>query len=635
MSAAATTVRCLRVHAPAADSADARRTRRAVQQWLAHLTPAHYGLPAQAIVVVRQVKTPLPALVPGSPWPDPLAALLRGAARPALQPAVGAAVAAVWFSDEAELLACLARDTLAARDAWWWPLLPGCRAEPAGAAARWCQAPTQLPRALRQMATAQATAWLQAIGAGARRDLLQALGTAYPLCDAVPAWVAAGDQGPRDLPSAARPDADTTAASAPVPPASAALRLRRLLCALADDALAAATAEPLAAWGLAAGSVPGARGDAAPRAASDTGPSVAAAHGTAAAVRRTKGGTPRPSATAARGNTPGGHDGQEAHDVGRPFGPSAAMNGAPAAHGFERPATHGADCHGWPKVADGHGRPTVAAGWRRDRAVPARLRPADAAAPLAAIEPELALDTRFGGLFFVLNAALALGLYGDFTQPRSAGLAHSPWQLLWALGRRWGGRGFSADPLSRLLRLRAAERDWPRCAAAWTLPALALRALADDARPWHAVVAHGALQLWHPGGFVLARWPMAGDPAATAAQALQALGAAGHALHWHGHWQAPSPHGSGSAGPAPPRPDLLADLAPCLARRLGLALGLPRPQAAVKLTLRLHARVSARPGRFELHFELASLPLALRLAGLDRDPGWVPAAGCDFRLHFH
>jgi hypothetical protein len=38
--------------------------------------------------------------------------------------------------------------------------------------------------------------------------------------------------------------------------------------------------------------------------------------------------------------------------------------------------------------------------------------------------------------------------------------------------------------------------------------------------------------------------------------------------------------------------------------------------------------------RVDLHVALAALPIALRLAGLDRDPGWLPSEGRDLRFHF-
>jgi hypothetical protein len=35
-----------------------------------------------------------------------------------------------------------------------------------------------------------------------------------------------------------------------------------------------------------------------------------------------------------------------------------------------------------------------------------------------------------------------------------------------------------------------------------------------------------------------------------------------------------------------------------------------------------------------VQFPLAGHPLPLRIAGLDRDPGWLPAAGLAIRFHF-
>jgi len=40
------------------------------------------------------------------------------------------------------------------------------------------------------------------------------------------------------------------------------------------------------------------------------------------------------------------------------------------------------------------------------------------------------------------------------------------------------------------------------------------------------------------------------------------------------------------------------------------------------------------PSRLDLHFSLAGHPLEIRLAGLDRDPGWVPAAGRTIAFHY-
>ena len=50
--------------------------------------------------------------------------------------------------------------------------------------------------------------------------------------------------------------------------------------------------------------------------------------------------------------------------------------------------------------------------------------------------------------------------------------------------------------------------------------------------------------------------------------------------------------------------------------------------------MRLPGQVRLRPGRVDVHAPLAQLPLAVRMAGLDRDIGWLPAAGLDIRFHF-
>ena len=61
------------------------------------------------------------------------------------------------------------------------------------------------------------------------------------------------------------------------------------------------------------------------------------------------------------------------------------------------------------------------------------------------------IRTEFGGIFYLLNVAIALDLYGDFTQPRRPGIALSPWDLLSLIGRAWFGRPFERDPVWALL----------------------------------------------------------------------------------------------------------------------------------------------------------------------------------------
>lgn len=70
-----------------------------------------------------------------------------------------------------------------------------------------------------------------------------------------------------------------------------------------------------------------------------------------------------------------------------------------------------------------------------------------------------------------------------------------------------------------------------------------------------------------------------------------------------------------------------------LRARLALALHVSRAEAP-RLVCAQAATISASALRVDVRFSLAALPIAVRLAGLDRDPGWLPAAGRDIRLHF-
>jgi hypothetical protein len=153
--------------------------------------------------------------------------------------------------------------------------------------------------------------------------------------------------------------------------------------------------------------------------------------------------------------------------------------------------------------------------------------------------------TQFGGIFYLLNAALALKLYADFTSPRGANLSISPWSWLALIGREWFGREFVRDPVWRLLAGLAGRKR--------------------------------------------------------------------HSLR---------------------RPRRLNAQIESLLARLVLALGEERSADIPALVCRHPAEIAATASRVEVHLALADLPLALRVAGLDRDPGWIPAAGRSIAFHF-
>lgn len=577
------------------DGASAPSVVSSVREWLQANPPERHGLPPDAIVLLRHLRAPLSALRHDR-GQGPLHDALRQARRPAQDALVGAACGAVWFADEAELLGCLASDTARGElaHAWWWRTLLGTTPDADHALQRWLQHARVAPRAMAQLPPSEALAWAQAMGPAGRRALCLSLAQAHPF----PAGWANGlaercadpgaqsghrarpDHAPAPSGRRASTDAHTEATGnphagrGPLTPVDANMAhvdgptLLIGLCHLLHQAPhLSADGDALARWvrpaqvGLVTSpprwatpsSDPGHRATAAPPPLEAASPSLAAPP-TAAGARhpapvrpegapapgahardafQTDGSGSAPTALRLTGDAPAltqQGTGLPAHPHGPANGPSAALAPASTKPLAPRPARDGID--------------TLAT----------------------------TFDTPFGGLFFLLNVALAWELYGDFTRPRQAGLSVSPWQFLHAAGVALLGRPFRADPLAAWLRSRAPFHRPRRLAAGWQAP-----------RELPAELA-----------------------ASVQAQALRS----GHRAHELSVWW------------------------PLLRQRLTLALNLPADQDPVRLTLHLSARVRCRAERVDVHLPLAHLPLAVRLAGLDRDPGWVPAAGCDLRFHF-
>ena len=68
--------------------------------------------------------------------------------------------------------------------------------------------------------------------------------------------------------------------------------------------------------------------------------------------------------------------------------------------------------------------------------------------------------------------------------------------------------------------------------------------------------------------------------------------------------------------------------------RLRLALGADESFDLPAIVCCHRAQIEITPSRVDVHLALCDLPLDLRIAGLDRDPGWIPAAGRSVAFHF-
>jgi hypothetical protein len=672
---------------------DALRARLSLERALAAADARATGLPPEAVLIVRRLAVrsggasgPLRAsgeAALAQQVDASLRTLARAARRPWREGAVGEAMA-VWFADAHELAACLLRDWLRGEVAtrWWWrSLLGNARGED------WIQTHVlddgaRLPATLSCLADAGLVVAVVARLTPAQAErALHALVRAHALpsllLDESTVSAAQAATSPFDaaLPEHAAdtiPERMALAAALPEPLHTLPDRNQRLLCA---SALLALRAPSLLRSETAARAVVARYGP--PRDAvqwEDPSRQVQALIDSAArqsvpppldsassvrAIATHRHARAQPVAVAALqpSEAPQPHAGLWSAVRQEAANPIASMQSAPRADHDTAHAERAADAiHGHPASADTAANQTTnIAECARPHAViaddtahapPPSLPNAPTLRDAQATSTDV-LDTDFGGLLYLLNVALSLGLYADFTQPRAANLALSPWDLLALLGRHWFGDALLRDPLWPQLA-RLAGRD-PRTAPGTEVSPPSTFAPDDAAlRPWAPLTAlhycsGGAgtatpwLALRHPDGFTLAFVPR--DPVHTPrAQALalcaQRAALAGARLRSRVPVSARS-HADADAH-APARGALARWLHACegfLRARLALALDCTSAQAPA-LLCRHPAQLRCGPARVEAMFALSSLPLAVRIAGLDRDPGWMPAAGRDVRFHF-
>jgi len=625
--------------------------RLAAETLAAEVAGALPPLPPQAVLMLRRLtlELPLHALdrLPDAGLRRRVATAARGAiadaaahaARPALG-AVAAQVEAVWFGDESELLACLARDGLENRlDCWWWRQLLG-RAHPDWQAA-WTDRAAAAPAALRLLARAGLLS--PVLTALARQGVL----TAGP---ARTAAVRAADETAAAPPRrSARAEAGH-AVGAPAPARSAAAPLpaeiearrsrdpaldagarRASFIAEAPHAERPACADAVAA-GLQDAPVPPVRA----RRVESPVPSIVVADGDGWKLPTLDAGgklaapaneaPARPSA-----GTQTGRAQLRRYAARHSESRTAARQAAPAAM-FVRQAIHllsesatALSARSQPGGSDAHGRAFTVA--------QAGSGPADAFAPSDEDFPAAPLDaaprvviTRYGRLMFLVNLLLGDGLYPDFTRPLDPAFPLSLWQLLMLLGLGLVGPALRDDPLWRLLERLANDASFRE----------ASQAGAASSSPAPAVARLDAIDLDR-------HWPVPAPDRVRALRPLQDLRqrarrtrllTARHHKPASSQAASPVPHPRRLRhAPAPSLARWLARYRVSLRSRLAPALGV-RPALVGRAFAGGPAQLWLSEADIVVVIPLDAHPVEWRLAGLDRDPGPLPGAGRALRFVF-
>ena len=253
--------------------------------------------------------------------------------------------------------------------------------------------------------------------------------------------------------------------------------------------------------------------------------------------------------------------------------------------------------------------------------------------------------TEFAGVFYLLNLGLFLGLYSDFTNSNESEIELNIWDFVRRVGRellaetvdtkavtpqkieddavwKWlaGQAGRQPD---EVVGNETTGAQFPNVFE-WQMPREWL-ATFQTAENWLWTQIENRLIVWHPAGFCVY------DGAKTLANVLEFYGEnvsgaiesefqkinkinVPPAATWFEFW--------------------LRHFVVYARCRLRQALDLPPENSLSAVLIERQAQIQATATHLDVTFNLADLPVAVRLAGLDRNPNWIPAAGKFVAFHF-
>ncbi len=571
------------------------------------------AVPAAAILCVRRLSDPRPGHVALAHRPAPAAwtravrarveDLARRAARPA-RDAVGDDAEAVVFADRAELLACLARDWCRGTlGRWWWRLLVGDGTGLDLVLRAWLDRPTDVAAALAQAtSTGIASEFVRHLPPTATRALVEAVARSHALTRLAALTEASEAIVDVRPPTSIPPGADAVRDATARPAVFSAAPWRAWAPEAADPTLRPDQQLVLGVALTLQRAPVHARSAAFAAAAVDwwTAPGQTIAPGITVSVRPGEGGATEASPIV----------------TGEP---SAVPGEAAPIQAVAVPAIGDATAAP-PRLPNRHREaPPVQA------ACAAPAMSLVTASPIVADGPAegVSIATRYAGVFFLLNVALALELYGDFARPAARGPDLSIWDFVALVGQALlPGDALDRDPVCPLLAALAGRQVGARPEAgfdppeAWRIPPAWLRAFPERGL-WRWGATGDRLRVRHPAGFLVVDVPR--TPARAAAQVREELTSYGARARRAARVVT-------GAVTADPHDRWLGWIVPYVRARLARALGVSRRAGAGRTVCRVAGRVVATSARVDVVLALADLPIAVRLGGLDRDPGWIPAA---------
>lgn len=243
---------------------------------------------------------------------------------------------------------------------------------------------------------------------------------------------------------------------------------------------------------------------------------------------------------------------------------------------------------------------------------------------------DLIVFTRLGGVFYLLNLGIFLELYRDFTENLLEEIALDIWDFVALLAFEFLGEEAEKDSVWRLLDDLSGRADGENPGDGfspendWRIPAKWLETFRSD-RKWFWFTAKNRLIVRHPANFSVIDVELSDQTEIQLEKELE---------KYREFFDETENVETAKFAENPPFESWLKNLTEYVKARLLQALNLETTDELNEVLFKKTARVSVSAAHLDVNFSLADLPLAVRFSGLDRDPGWIPAVGKFVKFHF-
>lgn len=241
---------------------------------------------------------------------------------------------------------------------------------------------------------------------------------------------------------------------------------------------------------------------------------------------------------------------------------------------------------------------------------------------------EFIVFTRFGGIFYLLNLGLFLGLYRDFTENLSDEIDLNIWDFVLLLAFEFLGIEIEKDSVWQFLKeingnLESIEHEFlPE--KEWSISTDWLKTFQNE-RKWFWFEKDNRLIVRHPLNFSVIDVEKNEENENRFENRLENYRQFFDEIEKIEVFEYPK---------STVFERWLKNLTDYVKVRLLQALNLETVEEINEILLKKTARISISATHLEIYFNLVDLPLSVRFSGLDRDPGWIPAVGKFVKFHF-